>query len=1061
MAVVAGIAVLLAAAPAYALDSHRGITQYAQTRYEAHDGLAHNLVNSFAQTPDGYLWAGSEEGLNRYDGATFTIFDHRKTDGIPSNTFTALAVDPAGALWAGTRDHGVVRMVEGEFQPVIWEPGAQDGQIRALAFDRGGDLWIGLHDRGVVRLHGDTAVLRLGTRDGLQSEDIRSILVARDGTLWISTFRGLAHWSAGRLTRGPAALDGIAIDRVAEDAHGELWCATANGLAHVRGDGVDWVGVDRLPTTPVRQILFDRDGNLWIGTGKGVARMTPDGQIDLLARPIAMVLALFEDAEGNLWIGTEGGLDRLRDGDVIPFGAAQGATDGAAFSIREDATGGIWIASDEGLYRVAAGDAAATKIADGHGTMYGIFTDTHGDVWFGARDGSVGRWRGGAFAWLGRRDWERVRAFAATGDTMWIGTDNGLFRMPGDRLEAAEAMMSGVAVSAITTDAGGSLWLATESGVMRWHAGGLVPIPPGGPPSNTSATTIQFDADGTMWVTTEGAGLWRLRNGHWVSFTTRDGLFDDLVWRLLDDGRGNLWMSSNRGIWSVSRQQLDDRATGLRQRLEFVLYGEADGMPTRECDGSMDPAGWRTRDGRLWFPTVKGVVVIDPAHLHPAPPVDALLDGARVDGQPQRLGTALDLAPGKSRLEISYTAPALRNPERIRFRYRLDGFDRAWNEAGGQRVAQYTNLAPGDYRFIVEAGRDGAWGRAASLAITLRPHFYQTRGFLALAVAIIVLAIVAVPLLRIHQLRARERELAERIREAVHELAEREQRLRDTQAQLVEASRQAGRSDVATAVLHNVGNVLNSVNVSASLVNDIVGRWKTAGLVKVAGLITDHRDDLGRFFRDDHRGQRLPEYFTQLQEVLERDKTAALTELRSLMRNLDHIKIVVSSQQSHVKPGGAPETFEVHQLLEDALKLSPVSRERDAIEVVRQFDALPPVKLDRHKALQILVNLLANARDAVMSKATGARQIAVRVRRGAAADFEVAIEDNGCGIAAADLDKIFQLGFTTKPDGHGLGLHYSACAALELHGKLTARSPGLGSGASFVLVLPFEPAAAA
>ena len=1057
-----GAAALLGTAPlAYALDSHRGITQYAQTRYEAHDGLAHNLVNSLTQTPDGYLWAGSEEGLNRYDGATFTIFDHRKTFGIPTNTFSALAVDPAGVLWAGTRDHGILRLIDGEFRQVIWEPGAQDGQIRALAFDRGGDLWIGLHDRGVVRLHAGVPVARLTSRHGLLSDDIRSILIARDGSAWFGTFRGLAHWSNGRLTRGPAALDAVAIDEVAQDARGDVWCATASGLAHVRGDTVEWIGADQLPTPQVRQLLFDRNGNLWIGTGKGVARMTPDGRIDLLARPIAMVLALFEDSEGNLWIGTEGGLDRLRDGDVIPIGPAQGATDQPVFSVREDATGAMWIGSSIGLSRIAPGGTTATKIVDDHGTMYGIFSDSRGDVWFGARDGSVGRWHDGQFAWLGRRDWERVRSFAETRDGMWLGTDSGLFRMRGDRLEDAEAVMTGVAVSAIAPDATGGLWLATESGVMHRRIGGSVAVPPGGPPNNTSATTIQFDPDGTMWVTTEGAGLWRLRNDRWFGFSSKDGLFDDLVWRVLDDGRGNLWMSSNRGIWSVSRRQLEDRAAGLRQRVDFVLYGEADGMPNRECDGSMDPAGWRSRDGRLWFPTVKGIAVIDPAHLHSNLPADALIGGVRVDGQPHRLAGALDLAPGTSRLEIEYTAPALRNPERLRFRYRLDGFDRTWNDAGDQRVAQYTNLAPGDYKFVVEAGRDGAWGRAAVMTVALRPRFYQTRGFLVLAIAIIVLAIVAVPLLRIRQLRARERELAERIREAVHELAEREQRLRDTQAQLVEASRQAGRSDVATAVLHNVGNVLNSVNVSASLVNDIVGRLKTSNLSKIADMITQHRDDLGRFFRDDHRGQKLPEYFSQLQDVLERDKTAALTELRSLMKNLDHVKIVVSSQQSYVKPGGAPETFEVHQLLEDALKLSPVSREQDAIEIVRRFDALPPVKLDRHKALQILVNLLANARDAVMAKAAGERQIAVGVHRGSSGNFEVVIQDNGCGIAPRDLEKIFQLGFTTKIEGNGLGLHYSACAALELHGNLTARSEGLGSGASFLLVLPFDPVAAA
>jgi ligand-binding sensor domain-containing protein/signal transduction histidine kinase len=1051
----------VAAHEAFALDGHRGMTQYAQTRYEAHDGIAHNLVNSIVQTPDGYLWGGSEEGLTRYDGTTFRIFDRRNTPAIPTNTITALAVDSAGVLWVGTRDHGILRLVDGEFQRVTWEPGAQDAQIRSLELSRDGELWIGLHDHGLVRLRDGVLVAKLASSDGLPSDDVRSVLAARDGTLWFGTFRGIAQWNAGRVVRGPSALNGIAIDDIAQAVNGDLWCATANGLAHVHGNDVEWVGDGRLQTQRVRQVMFDRDGNLWIGTGAGVARMTPDGRIDALAHPTATVLALYEDAEGDVWIGTEGGLDRLRDGDIIPFGAAQGAADDIIFTIREDAAGAMWIAGNAGLFRVPPGRGTATKIADGHGTMYGIFQDSRGDIWFGARDGSVGRWHDNQFTWIGQRSWERVRAFAETAAGMWVGTDNGLFRLHGDRLEDAETVMAGIAVSAITPDASGALWLATESGVMCWRAGSFRTLPSGGPPSNTSATTIQFDHDGAMWVTTEGAGLWRLRNDHWFGFTTRDGMFDDLVWRLLEDDRGTFWLSSNRGIWTVTRRQLEERAEGTRKTVDFVLYGEGDGMPDRECDGSMEPAGWRARDGRMWFPTVKGVAIVDAAHLHPMPPSPALIDSVRIDGEPQRLGPALELAPGSNRLEIVYTAPALKQPERLRFRYRLDGFDTAWNDAGAQRIAQYTNLAPGSYRFVVEAGRGGAWGHAASIAVTLRPQIYQTRGFYALVIAMIVLASVAVPLLRIRQLRARARELAERIREAVSELAEREQRLRDTQAQLVNASRQAGRSDVATAVLHNVGNVLNSVNVSVSLINENVGNLKTTNLSKIADLINQHRDDLGRFFRDDHRGQKLPEYFAQLGDVLERDKASALSELKSLIQNLEHIKTIVRSQQSYVTSVVPLETLEVRQLLDEANKLSAGSSEQDSIEIVSQLDELPPVRIDRHKALQILVNLLANARAAVMSKTSGPRRIVVRARRGTAGNLEITIEDNGCGVAPENLDKIFQLGFTTKGDGlgHGLGLHYSACAALELNGKIAAHSAGLGSGASFVLVLPFEPAA--
>jgi signal transduction histidine kinase/ABC-type sugar transport system substrate-binding protein len=287
------------------------------------------------------------------------------------------------------------------------------------------------------------------------------------------------------------------------------------------------------------------------------------------------------------------------------------------------------------------------------------------------------------------------------------------------------------------------------------------------------------------------------------------------------------------------------------------------------------------------------------------------------------------------------------------------------------------------------------------------------------------------------------------------------QQLRAAQAQLVEASRRAGRSDVATTVLHNVGNVLNSVNVSAVVINDLVTRSKLASLSKIATLIAEHREDLGRFFRDDPRGQKLPAYFAQLPAVIARENAVALGEVKSLMRNIDHIKVIIRSQQSHVTTNLAAETFDVHGLLDDALKFSSASCEQDAIEIVRHYDPLPAVRLDRHKALQILTNLLANARDAVVTRPAGDRRIVIAARRGGPAELEIVIEDNGCGVDPSRLDAIFQLGFTTKADGRGLGLHYSACAARELQGQLTVRSAGVGRGAAFVLVLPCDASAAA
>jgi hypothetical protein len=343
--------------------------------------------------------------------------------------------------------------------------------------------------------------------------------------------------------------------------------------------------------------------------------------------------------------------------------------------------------------------------------------------------------------------------------------------MHGDRLSDAETVVDGISPWGIVPDADGSLWLPTEnSGLLHWRAGGLVPIGPDGPPHDTPTSTIMFDPDGTMWVGTAGAGLWRLREGKWVAFTSQDGMFDDVVWRILDDGLSNLWMSSNRGIWRVSRDQLEAHALGLRRTIDSTVYGEADGMRDRECNGGTESSGWRTRDGRLWFPTVRGMVAFDPANLRPGRPPAAVVETLRIDGQPQRLAGALVLPADSGRLELGYTAPLMRGPQRLRFRYQLEGFDRAWNDSGGQRTVQYTNLPAGRYHFRVQAGLDGSWGKVATLSVTLPPRFYQTGWFYALAILSVALAIVAVPLLRVRQLRNRARELDRRVQEAVSEL---------------------------------------------------------------------------------------------------------------------------------------------------------------------------------------------------------------------------------------------------------------------------------------------------
>jgi len=768
-----GVVVVVAAAvvgevhDAHATDPRRLVSQYVHRHYGSREGLSHNLANSLVQLPDGYLWAGSEQGLTRFDGHRFVVFD--RSDGLPTNTISVLA-RVGDTLWIGTRERGLAVRDHGAIT-TISDP-AIGAQIRAITVDATGDVWVGTRDRGVARLHAGHVVAALRVADGLPSDDIRKVAVMRDGSLWIGTFAGAAHVSNGRVVGVATELAGAIVYAITEDQRGQRWFGTSTGLWRQTGTSLSRVELPG-PTDPaVLHVLADRDGNLWIGRSIGLQRRSDDGHIETLNGFDVRILALLEDRQGDLWIGSEGGLDELVDGDVLPLAAAEGLTDQGIYGVLEDRDGVIWASGENGLFRKPPG-VAATNVAPDRGTVYAIYEDASGDIWAGARDGSVGRWHDDRFTWLGTGTWEKVRGIAAAPGGLWLGTDHGLFRVTGDRIDRAAPVVAGPIISAIAIDREG-LWLGSEGhGLLHVTETGVpLAVPVGGPPSNSSVVTLAFDVDGSLWAGTEGDGLWRLSHHRWTSITTANGLYDNLVWTILDDGQGGLWMSSNRGIWRAPRAGVLAVETDPTARFSSRAYGEADGMRTAECDGAVMPPGWRTRSGRLLFPTSEGVAQIDPAHLRHDAPQPAIVETLRVDGKPVPLSSELVMPPGSSRLEIEYTAAELRVAEHTRFRYKLEPFDSAWNDAGAQRVAQYTNLAPGSYRFVVTSAFDGddTWSTETVLELSLEPRFYQMLWFKVAAAVGAVALLLSLPLLRVRQLRLRERELAERVAEALRDV---------------------------------------------------------------------------------------------------------------------------------------------------------------------------------------------------------------------------------------------------------------------------------------------------
>jgi signal transduction histidine kinase len=499
----------------------------------------------------------------------------------------------------------------------------------------------------------------------------------------------------------------------------------------------------------------------------------------------------------------------------------------------------------------------------------------------------------------------------------------------------------------------------------------------------------------------------------------------------------------------------------------------------------------KTPDGRIWFPSANGVVEIDPAHIPlNRVPLPVHIDGVRANGVEMFRSNSLVVPPGPGELEIHFSALSFIAPHNIKIRYLLEGYDQAWVEIKDRHVAFYTNLKPGRYKFqVIAANADGVWNQSGdSMEIELRPHYYQTAWFDALCGGLTCAALLGIYARRVQRGREKERDM-QKARELLesevlsrtadlaransslqHEIeghkqaeaelkSEIEERTRmqleveRTHRELVDASRMAGMTEIATNVLHNVGNILNSVNVSATLAADSVRKSKTDTLAKVAALLQDHEHDLGAFITTDPKGKQVPSYLARLSGHFLADQQATLQELDSLRKNVEHINEIVSMQQNYAKVSGVKEIVHIPDLVEDSLRMNLGALRRHGVEVIRDFEPVPPMSVEKHKILQILVNLLRNAKYACDDSGRADKRLTVRVANGRER-LKISVIDNGVGIEPENLTRIFNHGFTTRKQGHGFGLHSGALAAREMGGSLTVHSDGPGKGAAFTLELP-------
>lgn len=767
----------------------------AQTRIDiwtTDNGLPQNSVTGLTRTPDGYIWFTTQEGLVRFDGVRFKVFNKSNTPEITNNRMTGAFADKSGRIWMDTEEGDVLSYEKGVFS-IAMKSGEVPPGLRSAFFDNplGSVIFFVEYthypDQKSLYKHyryQNREFVPL-TIEGL-SEDSYLILTDRDGGLWFAGEKGLRRYKDRKLEifdlGGFSA--GEIYKTVYEDRQGSIWLGYTDQqkqfLLRIKDGRVESFPS---PLAPVSDFAEDSRGNLWISLFRnGIYRIdqrwvAADKPIPNLLEPVLLIDRLTgsghlcPDPEGGTWVGTNQGLVRLTPQTIRVFSKQEGLPEENVYPVYEDSAGRIWAGVwENSLVRYENGSFKTFLRTKDTYNLTSLFEDRSGRSWIGTVGWLYYLDKGTLVNFSGQAGFSGQTEFSVISEdrenNLWFGTSRGLSRYSGEKATVftkKDGLPDDYIIALLQTR-DGKIWVGTRGGLASIGNGKLTAFTTADGLASNYIRSLYEDSDGVLWIGSYDGGLTRYKDGKFTRFTTKEGLSSNGVFCILEDDRGWFWMNSNQGIYRVSKQELNDFADGKTESVTSIAYNKQDGLLNVEGNGGRQPAGIKSRDGRLWFPTAQGIAVVDPESVTTnqlPPPV--LIEDVFIDRNPvvdEKLQSTIYnpseivLAPGQSNLEINYTGISYINSGQVKFKYKLEGLDREWNDVGTRRTAYYSYLPQGEYTFhVIAANRDGVWNTdGASVKVRVLPPFYKTNWFLATCAAAFLAMLWMLYQLRVRQL---------------------------------------------------------------------------------------------------------------------------------------------------------------------------------------------------------------------------------------------------------------------------------------------------------------------